>query len=123
MVELFAALLPETPRLVKPRYDALPHRNSPRSQRCTVRLAADLGPVDGIFTRFACDGLMQQMHIRSFRVARLQGAYRIECQDYSFASVLLRYKCSMHQRTDYSDKPPSIRTNTSRRVRRYGQVA
>ena len=64
------------------RYYASPHSKSPRLRRCTVRLAADAGPVGRICTCFVCDGPPCG---GSVRVAQLRFTHRIECQDYSFA--------------------------------------
>ena len=47
---------------------------------------------------------------------------RIECRDYSVLLAGLPDNGSMYEElTDYSGKPPSNRTNTSRRIRLYGR--
>ena len=65
---------------------------------------------------------------RYFRIALAQDnsrtspiLHRIELSDYS-VSMQLAYKCQL-RKSDYSTKPPSNRTSTSRCIRLYGPVA
>jgi hypothetical protein len=120
MVELFATHFHGMPRFVETPVPRVATRQLP-TLATLHRPFRESGPVDGIFTRFVYDGLQQTLKVCLSRPrSKMHG---IECQDYSFISVLLRYKCSMHQRKVYSGKPPSNRTNHSHGIRLYGQVA
>jgi hypothetical protein len=67
MVELFAAGFRQTPRLVCTPILRVTTQQLPTLATLHRPPLAESGPVDGIYTRFACDGLKQQWLLQVFQ--------------------------------------------------------